>query len=67
MHNGGISEFTKIKRKLQSKLPDELFNFVTGNTGTFILSISRAASHSETDSQWAFALFLSKVNSSRLQ
>lgn len=46
MHNGGIAEFHKIKRRLQSNLPDELFNFVTGNT----------------DSQWAFALFLSKVS-----
>ena len=45
MHNGRIAEFHKIKRRLQSTLPDELFNFVTGNT----------------DSQWAFALFLSKV------
>ncbi|KAI0082288.1 N-terminal nucleophile aminohydrolase [Panus rudis PR-1116 ss-1] len=45
MHNGGIAEFPKIKRKLQSYLSDELFNFVAGNT----------------DSQWAFALFLSKL------
>ncbi|KAI0361529.1 N-terminal nucleophile aminohydrolase [Trametes cingulata] len=45
MHNGGIAEFHKIKRKLQMALPDELFNMVTGNT----------------DSQWAFALLLSKL------
>lgn len=45
MHNGGIAEFPKIKRRLQSYLSDELFNFVSGNT----------------DSQWAFALFLSKL------
>ncbi|KAI0669818.1 N-terminal nucleophile aminohydrolase [Trametes maxima] len=45
MHNGGIADFHKIKRKLQMALPDELFNFVTGNT----------------DSQWAFALLLSKL------
>ncbi|KAH8100665.1 N-terminal nucleophile aminohydrolase [Cristinia sonorae] len=45
MHNGGIAEFPRIKRKLQAKLSDELFNFVSGNT----------------DSQWAFALFLSKL------
>ncbi|CAL1695673.1 unnamed protein product [Somion occarium] len=45
MHNGGIAEFPKIKRRLQTYLSDELFNFVTGNT----------------DSQWAFALFLSKL------
>ncbi|OBZ87421.1 putative glutamine amidotransferase DUG3 [Choanephora cucurbitarum] len=43
MHNGGIAEFDKIKRKLQSSLPEELFLFVEGNT----------------DSEWAFALFLS--------
>lgn len=33
MHNGGVAEFPKIKRKLQSCLPDELFNMVSGNTG----------------------------------
>lgn len=33
MHNGGIADFYKIKRKLQSSLPDELFNMVNGNTG----------------------------------
>ena len=37
MHNGGIAEFPKIKRKLQARLPDELFNFVTGNTGDYHL------------------------------
>ncbi|KAI0825055.1 N-terminal nucleophile aminohydrolase [Trametes gibbosa] len=45
MHNGGIAEFPKIKRRLQMAVPDELFNMVTGNT----------------DSQWAFALLLSKL------
>jgi len=45
MHNGGIAEFTKIKRKLQACLSDELFEVVNGNT----------------DSEWAFALFLSKL------
>ena len=35
MHNGGIAEFPKIKRKLQMALPDELFNMVTGNTGMY--------------------------------
>ncbi|KAH9950397.1 N-terminal nucleophile aminohydrolase [Amylocystis lapponica] len=45
MHNGGIAEFPKIKRSLQTSLPDQLFNWVTGNT----------------DSEWAFALFLSKL------
>ncbi|KAI9010890.1 nucleophile aminohydrolase [Phycomyces nitens] len=43
MHNGGIAQFDKIKRKLQNSLPEELFLFVQGNT----------------DSEWAFALFLS--------
>lgn len=33
MHNGGIAEFPKIKRRLQSYLPDDIFNMVTGNTG----------------------------------
>ncbi|OJT04728.1 hypothetical protein TRAPUB_4522 [Trametes pubescens] len=45
MHNGGIAEFPKIKRALQTAVPDDLFNMVTGNT----------------DSQWAFALLLSKL------
>ncbi|KAI8972753.1 nucleophile aminohydrolase [Pilobolus umbonatus] len=43
MHNGGIAEFDKIKRRLQNSLSEELFLFVQGNT----------------DSEWAFALFLS--------
>ena len=65
MHNGGIAQFDKvmlshmlqhtgifihpflqIKRKLLSALPEELFLFVQGNT----------------DSEWAFALFLSFVS-----
>lgn len=46
MHNGGVADFPKIKRRLQSYLPDEVFNMVSGNT----------------DSQWSFALFLSKVS-----
>ena len=33
MHNGGIADFHRIKRKLQMSLPDELFNMVNGNTG----------------------------------
>lgn len=45
MHNGGLAEFHLIKRKLQSCLPDVAFNMVNGNT----------------DSEWAFALFLSKL------
>ncbi|KAG2215681.1 hypothetical protein INT45_000001 [Circinella minor] len=43
MHNGGIAQFEKIKRKLQNALPEELFLWVEGST----------------DSEWAFALFLS--------
>ncbi|KAL5535387.1 DUG3 [Sanghuangporus sanghuang] len=45
MHNGAIAEFPRIKRRLQSTLPDEIFNVPNGNT----------------DSEWAFALFLSKL------
>lgn len=33
MHNGGIAEFSFIKRRLQSTLPDVAFNMVQGNTG----------------------------------
>ncbi|KZS95993.1 N-terminal nucleophile aminohydrolase [Sistotremastrum niveocremeum HHB9708] len=52
MHNGGIAEFQKIKRKIQALLSDEIFAVVQGNT----------------DSEWAFALYLSMlpdVNASR--
>ncbi|KAL4070902.1 N-terminal nucleophile aminohydrolase [Scleroderma citrinum] len=45
MHNGGIADFHLIKRRLQSGLSDEIFNTIQGNT----------------DSEWAFALFLSKL------
>jgi hypothetical protein len=37
--------FTKVKRKIQLSLPDDIFDIVCGNT----------------DSEWAFALFLSKA------
>ncbi len=40
-----IADFTLIKRKLQSSLPDALYLFPQGYT----------------DSEWAFALFLSKL------
>ena len=46
MHNGGVADFPKIKRRLQSFIPDDVFDMVSGNT----------------DSQWSFALFLSKVS-----
>lgn len=49
MHNGHIAEFHKIKRKLQSLLSEELFLFVQGNT----------------DSEWAFALFLSQLGAEK--
>ncbi|KAG6856635.1 hypothetical protein H0H87_002225 [Tephrocybe sp. NHM501043] len=45
MHNGGIADFPSIKRKIQSFIPDDIFDKVQGNT----------------DSEWAFALLLSKV------
>ncbi|KAL0576360.1 glutamine amidotransferase subunit [Marasmius crinis-equi] len=45
MHNGGIAQFPLIKRQLQSALPDDIFHVAQGNT----------------DSEWAFALFLSKL------
>jgi predicted glutamine amidotransferase len=32
MHNGAIAEFTRIKRRLQASLSDELFNFPQGST-----------------------------------
>lgn len=45
MHNGGIADFHLMKRRLQKDLPDVAFDMVQGNT----------------DSEWAFALFLSKL------
>lgn len=45
MHNGGIAEFEQIKRSLQALLTDEIFRVPQGNT----------------DSEWAFALFLSRL------
>ncbi|CAG8603285.1 454_t:CDS:10 [Funneliformis mosseae] len=46
MHNGNIADFHKIKRVLQQSLREEIFLFVQGNT----------------DSEWAFALFLNNLN-----
>jgi predicted glutamine amidotransferase len=51
MHNGGIEQFTRIRRRLQQQLPDEIFNVVNGNT----------------DSEWSFALFLSKLRNPNAQ
>lgn len=64
MHNGGIAEFPKIKRRLQTYLSDEIFNMVSGNTGlclTFCVCNRNPKLNPLLDSQWAFALFLSKV------
>ena len=38
MHNGGIADFSLIKRSLQSVLSDEIFHTVQGNTGLMILA-----------------------------
>lgn len=46
MHNGHIPAFKKIKRHLQAELSEEFFHFPQGNT----------------DSEWAFALFLNELN-----
>ena len=35
MHNGGIADFHKMKRKLQQSVQEDVFNWVTGNTGTY--------------------------------
>lgn len=43
MHNGGIAGFERIKRSLQALLPEAIYLIPQGNT----------------DSEWAFALFLS--------
>ncbi|KAL4401198.1 glutamine amidotransferase subunit [Malassezia pachydermatis] len=45
MHNGQISQFAKIKRRLLAALPEPLFLFPQGHT----------------DSEFAFALFLSHI------
>lgn len=65
MHNGGIADFQKIKRRLQSYVPDDIFNMVNGNTGlcrTLTLHPSMILTSKSPDSQWAFALFLSKAS-----
>ncbi len=45
MHNGGVAQFPKIKRRLRQSLSDELYNFIQGTT----------------DSEHAFALFLNQL------
>jgi glutamine amidotransferase len=63
MHNGGIADFPLIKRKLQAVLSDEIFNVVQGNTGrSYALLLVFHGLFHKTDSEWAFALFLSKAN-----
>jgi glutamine amidotransferase len=42
MHNGGIRDFSRIKRRLRASLPDHLYNNIEGTT----------------DSEHAFAVFL---------
>jgi glutamine amidotransferase len=42
MHNGGIRDFSRIKRRLHASLPDRLYNMIGGTT----------------DSEHAFAVFL---------
>jgi glutamine amidotransferase len=63
MHNGEVADFPLIKRNLQVGLSDEVFNVVQGNTGEFVLQWYRLSLtiFALTDSEWAFALFLSKV------
>jgi len=45
MHNGFVSGFTKIKRRLRESLTDELYQLISGNT----------------DSESAFAVFLNQA------
>ncbi|KAK0436646.1 N-terminal nucleophile aminohydrolase, partial [Desarmillaria tabescens] len=62
MHNGGIADFHLIKRKLQSQLPDLAFDMVQGNTGESYPKFPPSpSSRSPLDSEWTFALFLSKL------
>ncbi|ORZ10583.1 nucleophile aminohydrolase [Lobosporangium transversale] len=49
MHHGMVSDFHLIKRRLQESLSDEIFLSVNGNT----------------DSEWAFAVFLSQLQCPR--
>ncbi|KAG0261552.1 hypothetical protein DFQ27_002912 [Actinomortierella ambigua] len=49
MHNGNVADFSLIKRKVVESLPDEIFLSVNGNT----------------DSEMAFAVFLSQLENPR--
>ena len=62
MHNGGIADFQRIKRKLQSGLSDVAFNMVNGNTGDLYFAGHLLTANLPSDSEWAFALFISKVS-----
>ena len=33
MHNDGLADFHKIKRQMLASIRDDVFNWVTGNTG----------------------------------
>jgi glutamine amidotransferase len=46
MHNGGVTQFGKLKRSLQSMIKDEVFEIIEGNT----------------DSEWVFGLFLQELS-----
>lgn len=46
MHNGGIEEFGKVKRKLRDNLTDDLYNWIKG----------------QTDSEHIFALLLNNIH-----
>jgi glutamine amidotransferase len=61
MHNGGIADFHLIKRKLQSGLSDVAFDMVNGNTGQHDFIGHLLTANLLSDSEWAFALFLSKA------
>ena len=37
MHNGGIAEFDKIKRRLHQDLSDSAFLMVQGNAGAIVV------------------------------
>lgn len=63
MHNGGIAEFGALKRRLQQDLPDVAFHMVQGNTGAMERFIHlRRLLKRISDSEWCFALLLSKVS-----
>jgi glutamine amidotransferase len=47
MHNGGVENFSRIKRQLRGPLTDEFYNWIKG----------------QTDSEHIFAFLLSRINS----